>query len=206
VYQKTGPLLEDKYTTELWLCAESKFFPFMIGDHVIVRITDNGLLADNVYVIDPTYGRYGRLDDFDDYIFVKPSNLGPFLNQKTDDTLEVGVTTPVLLKKRHLISLGVVRVNNTFDSQNFGLALILSRPYRYISRAVAEVRKNKGETETGGFTKLPREIETKEFYVLRKRMIEFFEQITGESLPANVKQIKSLIHTAPSNRQERKSK
>jgi hypothetical protein len=206
VYQKIGPLLEDKYTTELWLCAESKFFPFMIGDHIVVRITNNGLLTDNVYIIDPTYGRYGRLEDFDDYVFVKSSNLGLFLSQNTDDRLEVGVTTPVLLKKQYLISLGVVRVNGVFDSQNFGIALILSRPHRYISRAVAEVRKNKGETETGGFTKLPREIETREFYALRKRMIEFFEQITGESLPADVKQIRSLTQTAPSNRQGRKSK
>jgi hypothetical protein len=178
----------------------------MIGDHVVVRITDKGLLADNVYIIDPTYGKYGRLDDFDDYVFVKPSNLGPFLNQKRDDTLQVGVTTPVLLMKRYLISLGVVRVNDAFDSQNFGLALVLSRPHRYISRAVAEVRKNRGETETGGFTNIPRAIKTKEFYVLRTRMIEFFEQITGETLPGDVKQIRSLTQTAPSKRQGRKSK
>lgn len=206
VYQEIAPLLEDKYTTELWLCAESKFFPFMIGDHVVVRITDNGLLADNVYIIDPTYGKYGRLEDFDDYVFVKPSNLEPFLNQNTDDTLEVGVTTPVLLTKRYLISLGVVRVNNAFNSENFGLALILSRPHRYISRAVAEVRKNRGETETGDVTQLPRATNTKDFHVLRRRMIEFFEQITGEPVPGDVKQIRSLTQTLPSKRQGRNGK
>jgi hypothetical protein len=200
VYQEIAPLLEEKYTIELWRCAESKFFPFMIGDHVVVRMTDKALLASNVCIIDPSYKKYGRLEDFDDYIFIKPSDLRPFLGKNTDETLKVGTTTPILLTKRYLLSLGVVRVNSTFDSQNFGLAIILSKPHRYISRALAEIRKSSGETETGDASSLPMAVKTKEFTMLRARLLAFFEQITGESLPEEVKKIRTLTQTLPAKK------
>jgi len=200
VYQEIVPLLRDKYTIELWRSAESKFFPFMIGDHTVLRITDKGLLASNVFIIDPTYNRYGRLEDFDSYIFIKPHDLMPFAERETDETFKVGTTTPVLLTKRYLLSLGVIRVNDSFDSQNFGLAVILSRPHRYISRAVAEVRKNRGETETGDAAQPAKAIKTKEYYALHKKMIEFFEQISGEPFPEQFKAIQIFTQTSPASR------
>ena len=190
VYQELIEGLKDNFTIELWRTAESKFFPLMMGEHIVLRLTNTSFLAQNIYIVDPTYHKYGSLDDFDSYYFVGPHHFIPFKNRNTDETLAVGAGSPILLATKFMISLAVVSADGVFDEENFGIGLYLSRPYKYRSRLMFQVRKKGGETQIGEVDRLTKAMKAKEYYQLRDRTIQLFERITGESVPEDYKKMK----------------
>lgn len=192
VYQEIIPLFKDGYIIEFVRAAESKFFQLIAGEHLVLRISEAGLLRQNVYILDPTFRKYGRLEEFDDYFFISGQDFLPFLeNRSTDQTFLAGTSTPLLMKKKFMVWLMVDSVNTIFDEQHFDIGLYMSRPYRYIQRRIFCLRKNGGAVEIAENEKIAKVMKPEEYYRLRARVIEFFEEITGESLPENYKNVRT---------------
>jgi hypothetical protein len=102
---------------------EKKFFFTPQATHIVILITDKQQHKE--YVIDPTFKRYGRKEDFDDYVGFDNQDPTVFLesNRQQDKYFEVDYASPILIRGDYLITFSVESVNGKFDKNHFVLAL-----------------------------------------------------------------------------------
>jgi hypothetical protein len=180
MYQRISPLMEDDYLIEFVRVAESDFFPAPHGSHIVLKITDRSFsLIPNIYVLDPSFRKYRRIEYFDTYMFYDDGpDLDFYYKKKRDETFPVGIEYPILIKNDYIAGMVMYRVDGKFDKENFSLILSLTRRNRYFSRPVYAIEKRGGvvrilKNEELALKVLGRE----EFDRLCERLSDFFEGI-----------------------------
>ena len=71
IYERITPFLNNTYSIDFLRAAESSFFPLPKGSHIVLKITDNSFsLIPRVYILDPSFRKYKRIEYFDEYILL----------------------------------------------------------------------------------------------------------------------------------------
>lgn len=178
-YEKIHPLLNKGYLIEFVRAAESGYFLGPHASHIILRITGRFPLTNEIYILDPSFSRYGRIEQFEDYLFFEKTKGLAFVDeQDTDTVFLIDNSTPILIRKQLLIGLVVGENAGIFDKDNFILAITVTRRHKYAGRYIFALRRNKGHREMIEDMGLAKQLlKPGEYTQLRERLIELFEKI-----------------------------
>lgn len=180
VYEKIKGLFDGSYIIDYARAAESGYFLYPQSTHIVLRITRPAFMSQKIYILDPSFQRYGEVNEFDDYLFFESMPNIPFVEKKeTDERFAVGTATPVFIKSGFLIMLSVEKQNGLFNRDNFALSLTASRRFNYSGRYLLALRKSNGKDEILENQGLVENIlSLDEYEVLRKTMLQWFEKIS----------------------------
>jgi len=146
-YAKINPLLESDYTIQFARVAESGFFLQPQSSHIALVIANKK--TRKLFLLDPSFHRYGPLKEYNNYLFYEYRGDLPFLTaQEKDITFEVDTGTPIFIRNDMIIFLTVESVDEKFDKENFTIAITATRRYHYSGRYVFLIRKKDGQEET----------------------------------------------------------
>jgi hypothetical protein len=146
VYPKAKSLLGPEFDIEFAQVAESGFFLQPQSSHIALLIHDRK--TEKIFLLDPSFHRYGRLESFDNYLFYdRRGQLDFMTNQATDVSFDVESGTPILIRNNRIVFLTVEELDGKFNENNFTIALTATKRYHYAGRYVFLVRKKDGELE-----------------------------------------------------------
>lgn len=146
-YQKIKPLFGERYAIEYLQVSESSYFNSSAGTHIVLRIRDlQAPLGANVYILDPSFRKYGKPELFDDYLPVAAKKELQFVQDRDpNQTFEVGGGPPILMNRKVLLSLYVLEENGRFDRDNFRFALVAAERYEYVYDPIFTIIKSNGQ-------------------------------------------------------------
>lgn len=146
-YEQIRPLLKDQYDVFFLPVSEAGFFPYP-GTHTGICITKQGIFNDKVYFLDPAYHRYGELGSFDEYYVKGPPlrSLSLQTEHNRDVTREINIVTPLVIRQNYLIGLSVESAGDLFDKDNFIMAIVAMRKYRYNGRFIFAFKRVQART------------------------------------------------------------
>jgi hypothetical protein len=145
-YPKIKSLLGPNYDIEFMQVAESGFFLQPQSSHMALVIHEQK--TDKTFLLDPSFHRYGLLQDFDDYLFYGTRKNLDFMIEKTKDiVLDVDNGTPVLIRNNRIAFLIIEAVDEKFNKDNFSIAIMATKRHHYAGRYVFMVRKKDGMIE-----------------------------------------------------------
>lgn len=145
VYTKIAPILEDHFDILFLRSVESGFFLRPKSTHIVILLTEKK--TQERFFIDPSFQRYGREEDFSDYLFFEAADPKTHLESlKTDVTFPADSQTPLLIRKDFLICLGTELVEQKFDKDNFALVITANKRHEYSGRYVFALRRTEGKT------------------------------------------------------------
>ncbi|OGS19327.1 MAG: hypothetical protein A3J83_05525 [Elusimicrobia bacterium RIFOXYA2_FULL_40_6] len=140
--QKIRPIFGDRYTIEILSVVEPLYFR---SSHYILGITEKNIIYPKTFILDPAFHRYGNLDDYDDYLILKTMPTHFLLESKVKDTeFLAGYEMPLIMKEGFLVGFSVEGVNDKFDKDNFMVALLATKRYKYAGRFLFTIRNNNG--------------------------------------------------------------
>ncbi len=185
VFQKIQPIFRNQdYKIEFVKAAEAGYFLGPKASHKVLQVTGNPPTKENTFIIDPSFHKYGNIDNFDDYFFFEKSDTPDFLpNQGKDIFFPVNHGTPILIRNGLLLSMGIEESNGKFDQNNFIISLTATKQYKYSDRYVFAIRLADGKPESFENKVLAQELLTPtEYLTLRTRLIGWFKSITGQDI------------------------
>ena len=178
-YEKIQLLFDRKYVIEFVRAIESGYFISPRASHYVLMIHEPSFFSTATYVLDPSFRRYGPIEDFEDYLFFEKMITLPFMEEKNRSKIfTVGSGTPIIIKKGFLMMLVVEKNGDKFDRDNFVMAFTATHRHKYAGRYIYALRKNEGETEvlenkhTASLI-----LGSKEYITLSERIKEFFLKI-----------------------------
>ncbi len=191
VYRKVKPLFGDRYSILFVHSAESGYFLGPRSSHYVLKITEQARPS-NVYIIDPSFGRYGRLEDFADYLFYDANDRIYFEN---DAVLESPSGLPVLITKGFIVDLSVENTDDKFDPLNFSMTLSATRQYHFSGRYIFALRVKEGNIQWFEDKELAAWLVGNEVYKkLRTRLTGWFiENIRAANPAIDVSSLNALI-------------
>jgi len=174
------PILEKDYRIDFLTASQSGYFLTPRASHIVLRITN---MAKNreVYILDPSFRRYGHFDEFDDYLFLKEIPRLDFMESKSSDVdQKFNMAVPLLIRKDYLLGFVVEHSNGEHDRKNFTMALVLNRKYNYSGRYLFALRYFDGDTQIFENDKLALEILSREEWdSLKDKVTGMFEKEIG---------------------------
>ena len=149
-YNQIKPLLGEDYEVKFVKAAQSEYFLYPIAGHVVLKIAPKGEASQGLtYILDPTFHRYGPIEEFTDYLFQEEMAELPFMQERQKDIeLPVGALFPLLIKNKHILGLLVVDNYGKLDRDNYMFSLMVNKKHRYSGKAIFSIRNNNGEEET----------------------------------------------------------
>lgn len=145
-YKKIKAFLKDDYAIIFVRAAESGFFLRPFSSHIVLAIINRQ--TGERYYLDPSFQRYGKEEDFEDYLFFEPVDVLAILNEQVADvSFSVNSGTPLLIRNNFILYLTVEPVDGNFDKDNFILAVTANKRYRYSGRYLFALRKHHGKQE-----------------------------------------------------------
>lgn len=183
-YEQLKPLLDKEHAIDFVLVAQSGFFLGPQASHLALRVIRKGPLFSKVYILDPSFKRYGHISRFRDYSFGKAmSSIPEMQSRSSDEVFPVGAAVPLIIKKDFLVQLEVEKNLDRFDRDNFVIALTVTKRYDYSGRYVFYLCRNSGETEIFENKLLVRSLFRREEYEHLKAVVtRFFENVAWEPL------------------------
>ena len=181
-YEKVKPILGDQYNILFVRSGQSGFFLTPDASHILLKIIEKNKPKDqepSVYILDPSFKRYGPLDQFEDYQFFEERPSLPFVeNKETDLTLPVGFSIPLWIEKDYLVSFVVEGIHEKFNSDNFGIALLVTKRHAFMSRYVLALQKKEGQPwDLENEPLIEGIIEKDQYQKIRKKITDMFHQI-----------------------------
>ena len=143
LYEKIKPLLDERYGVRFAMVAESGFFSTAQSNHIVLVLVDR---TDNqVYLIDPSFHKYARIQDLKDYQVINIQDSLSFVKDKShDSSFGVNQAIPLYIKNDYLLSFSVTAVDGKFDKDNFILAVSATRRFKFTGRDIIFIgRRNK---------------------------------------------------------------
>ncbi len=179
VFQQIRPLLDHRYSIRLVRVAESSFFPPNSSHYALFIIDSTHPQFPVTYVLDPSFRRYGRIDDFENYRFYETSEKILFVDQRIPyEVFQLGQGAPLIMQRRFLLELVVESIDGKFDKDNFALSVRATSKHNYSGRRALSLRRVDGKFELYENTAFVKEkIESKEYEVLKKRLIELYHTL-----------------------------
>lgn len=179
VYPRVRALLPQEYAIEFARVSESAFFPSPIASHYVLQITPmRPGEPPQPYILDPSFHRYGPLDDFEDYLFHETLPELTFMRSRNpDETYPAGYGMPLILHSKAMLGLVVAREHRRFDRDHYRVSLVATFRHRYASRNLLTIRRREGRVEVIENAALARQLFSAVDYArLRQR---FFELVQG---------------------------
>ncbi|MFH1692592.1 MAG: hypothetical protein ABIC68_08555 [Candidatus Omnitrophota bacterium] len=183
VYDKIRPLFPPAYQIKFLRTVESGFFFSGEGSHIVLCIIKPSLLGDQPYILDPSFRRYGKIEDFEDYIFFEEGPC-PLLVKGRDTDLELSVDAamPLVIKKDYMLWMGVESVLNNFDPDNYSISIVVNRWHSYFVKTLFSIRKKAGKVEETENKDLALLLMKPEDYALLKEKVKIFhEQVEAKA-------------------------
>jgi len=183
-YNKIMPLLGKDYDIDFMRVAQSGHFLYPIASHIVLRIASNDKSASGaekeVYILDPSFGRYGPEEDFKDYLFLREVPASVMLaNRQSDILMSTKALFPLLIKGDYLIGLLLEDKAGEFNRDNFILAVKAIKKYDFSGEYLFALRRNNGVGEVLEVnTVLAKELLGEKGYSdLCRRLRGFFKEI-----------------------------
>ncbi|OGW75709.1 MAG: hypothetical protein A2Z72_03300 [Omnitrophica bacterium RBG_13_46_9] len=177
MYERVSTLLDNRYSINFVYVSESNFFQAPRGSHVALKVTDKTIsLIPNIYIIDPTFRKYRKIEYFEDYAFYSELPYLQFYKEKSrNETFLAGTQCPIFIKGDFLLSIGLDYVEERFDENNFVLFLTLTKRHKYFSRPIFALRKRNGIVGVSKNDELALKVLNKqEFELLCEKVSSFF--------------------------------
>ncbi len=183
-YQKVKPLLDEKYLVRFARAAESNFFPAPLNTHFVLTVVSR-LDPQEIYILDPSFHRYGPLKEFDNYLFFEHLSTLRFYSQKSSHNVEVvNRAVPVLIENDTKFSLIVKPESDRFDSRHYAVAILTTHKNMYMPRTIYKVAMNDGKRSVSeDAEEEKRLLDTPEYVSLKKIVNQFFDNIPNERNP-----------------------
>lgn len=143
VFEKIKPLLDARYEAQFAMVTESGFFAKGQSNHIVLLLVDK--TDKQVYMIDPSFHKYGVFKDFKEYQVVNIQDSLSFVKDRSHDlSFNVDQAIPLYIKNDALLSFSVTSVDGHFDKDNFILVIAANRRYKYAGQDIVVVgRRNK---------------------------------------------------------------
>ncbi len=171
VSRQIKPVFGNGYHFSFDRVAEIGYFLNPKSTHFVIRIQPIAS-PDVVFIIDPSLRRYGPEEDFDNYSFF---DRIPSLSFPRDAVFEIPSSTPIMIKRDFIVHLGVETADDHFDKQNFTIALLATKQYRFSGRFIFAMRMRNGEIQQFENQPLAQWLmENKDYKTLRRRIVEWF--------------------------------
>ena len=179
-YAEIQPFLKDRYDILFVKAAESGFFLRPHSTHIVLMMIDKS--THERYFIDPSFHRYGKESEFNNYFFFEAADLATHLSSLTKNVeFPIDVETPLLIRYDFLICFGVESVEGKFDRNNFTIALTANKRHEYSGRYVFLIRLKNGKiekTESKGL--LDQILSPQEVQNICGKVSEWFNEATGK--------------------------
>jgi hypothetical protein len=185
-YQKLTDILDkQRFVINFVKVYESGYFSPPISTHYVLCIIDRkkfdkkNKLVPKIYVLDPSFRRYGEISMFENYIPVEyKTSLYFFENKSPNETFKAGAATPLYISRHTLVSLGIDSANNKFDKDNFKLKLTCVKRHSFMLHDVLTLEIQDGQySENEDKENISRYLDGKTYAVLKKRCKELFRNI-----------------------------
>ncbi len=172
-------ILKNEYRVVYARVAEAGFFLRPQSSHTVLLFSKDP--KSEIYLLDPAFGRYGKKDDFDDYLFFETMDKLPLLDQKIKDVV-IGADnlTPILIKNNYLVLFSVGSVDGKFDKNNFELSISANHRYKFAGRYIFAIRKANGKTqEFQNKWMIEQMLSPQEFELLRAKIVGWFQAVSA---------------------------
>lgn len=172
---KLQPILakEKHFKIKFVRAAESGYFLTPQSSHTAVVLSDTAKGQD--YLLDPSFHRYGKIEDFDEYLYFGTFDTLPFLEGKIADVnFPADSATPLLIRHDYMLNFSVESTSGKFDKDNFILGVGANRRYKFSGRYIYALRRVDGVEQMFQNEWLAEEVLThNEFSALKKKMQEW---------------------------------
>jgi hypothetical protein len=146
LFEKIKPLLDDRYEVKFAMVTESGFFSGGQSNHVVLLLVDKS--DKQVYLIDPSFHKYGRMKDLTEYNVLNIEDTLSFVKDKSPDvSFNVDQAIPLYIKNDVLLSFSVTSVDGKFDKDNFIFAISANRRYKFVGRDIVVIGRHDKEFE-----------------------------------------------------------
>jgi hypothetical protein len=144
LYQKLQSIVDDKkYVVRLAMATEAGFFPTSQSNHIVLLMHDKA--THGIYLIDPSYHKYGRISDFKEYQILGIEDTLTFMKDKSHDvSFKVNQAMPLFIKDDLLLSLSVTSVDGKFDKNNFLIVVTANKREKVSGLNIVIVGKYNG--------------------------------------------------------------
>jgi hypothetical protein len=177
IFKPVRHLFGPDYSIKFAKVSESGFFLAPQSTHIVLLAQHKSSGAS--YVIDPSFHRYGRQDDLDQYLFFGVEDSLSFVDQKAPDiTFEADHAMPLLIRNNFLIHFSVGKAEGKFDRNNFSLSCVATERYKFSGRYLFAIRKINGETQQfENKWLIPEILSPEDCQTIRNALLRFFRQI-----------------------------
>lgn len=137
-HQIRGIFPADRYEIFFEKVKERDYFFAPQATHILLTVLDKE--SSTMYLIDPSFKRYGRVDDFDEYVFFERMDPKVFLesNKSSDKFFNVDSASPIFIRDGRLLVFAVEFVDGEIGPDRF-----------VVSISAVERRADKGEYVLG---------------------------------------------------------
>jgi len=143
LFEKIKPLLDGRYEVKFARVTESGFFSAEQSNHVVLLLIDK---SDNqIYLIDPSFHKYGRMKDLAEYHVLNIQDTPFFAKDRSHDiSFNVDQAIPLYIKNDFLLSFSVTSVDGKYDKNNFIFVISANRRNKFAGRDIVVIgRRNK---------------------------------------------------------------
>ena len=146
VYEEIKGLFEDRYVIKFARVAESGFFAKDQSNHIVLMVFDK--LSRDIFLIDPSYQRYGQWADLMEYTVLAMHDALYFVRDKSPDVLfAVDQAMPLYIKNDLLLSFAVASVDGVFNRDNYLFVVSVNFRYEKATLDVMAVGRRNGHPD-----------------------------------------------------------
>ncbi len=148
VYQKIQSMFpKEKFEIKFAKVKERNYFFKDGAFHIIILIRDKVKKIE--YLLDPSFKRYGRKDDFQEYSFLEEEGPVEFLENARllQKFFVVNSAEPLFIKDKHMLLFSVESVGEQFDNNHFVLSIAVSKPGYAFEEDVLSVKCEAGKLQ-----------------------------------------------------------
>lgn len=146
IFKRIKKLFGADYEIKFAKVSESGFFLTPQSTHIVL-LAHNKINGES-YLIDPSFHKYGRQADLDEYLFFGIEDSLSFIDQKSPDiSFAADHAMPILIRHNFLLQISVGKTEGKFDPNNFVLSVIATERYKFSGRYLFAIRKINGQTQ-----------------------------------------------------------
>jgi len=177
LFEKITPMLNGRYDVQFAMVTETGFFSADQSNHIVLLLVDRS--DHQVYLIDPSFHKYGRMKDFSEYHVLNIQDTLSFIKDKSPDfSFSIDQAIPLYIKNDVLLSFAVTSVDGKFDKDNFIFVISANRRYKFAGRDIVVIGRRNKEFEDFEDKALLTELFTPaEIKVLFDRFKVWFERV-----------------------------
>ncbi len=146
VYQKLQPILDPRYILQFAMATESGFFPTTQSNHIVLLMLDQQ--DKDAYLIDPSFHKYGKINDLKEYQIINVQEVLSFVKDKTTDaSFMANQAMPLFIRNDLLLTFSVITVDETLDKDNYLFVIYASHRDKYPKADLLIMGKYKGRLQ-----------------------------------------------------------